>query len=184
VKLLDRVLRDWRIAQATSLIPPGAEVLDVGCHDGALFRAIGPALRSGLGLDGDLLGELEGPAYRLLPGYFPEDLPADAGPFDVVTMLAVFEHIPPDAQPTLVDAIHRVLRPGGLVVITVPSPAVDHILDVMMKARALDGMETEQHYGFVPADLPPLFADHGFEMTLERRFQLGLNNLYAFTRSA
>ncbi|UDY35587.1 class I SAM-dependent methyltransferase [Dermatobacter hominis] len=184
MKLLDRVLRDWRIAQATSLIPPGAEVLDIGCHDGALFRAIGPALRSGLGLDGDLLGELEGPAYRLVPGHFPEDLPPGSGPFDVVTMLAVFEHIPTDAQPALVAAIHDALRPGGLVVITVPSPAVDQILDVMIKARVLDGMETEQHYGFVPADLPPLFADQGFELTLERRFQLGLNNLYVFTRPA
>ena len=181
MKLLDRVLRDWRISQATSLIPPGAEVLDIGCHDGALFRAIGPALRSGLGLDGDLLGELEGPSYRLVPGFFPDDLPPGAGPFDVVTMLAVFEHIPPDAQEKLVGAIRDVLRPGGLVVITVPSPAVDHILDVMMKARILDGMETEQHYGFVPADLPPLFEAQGFEKTVDRRFQLGLNNLYAFT---
>ena len=181
MKLGDRVLRVWRIAQATSLIPPGAEVLDIGCHDGALFRSIGPALRSGLGLDGDLLGELEGPRYRLLPGHFPDDLPPGSGPFDVVTMLAVFEHIPPEAQEALVAAIRDVLRPGGLVVITVPSPAVDQILDVMIKVRVLDGMETEQHYGFVPADLQPLFRAQGFEMTVDRRFQLGLNNLYAFT---
>lgn len=183
MKLLDRVLRDWRIAQATSHIAPGAEVLDIGCHDGALFRSIGPALRNGLGLDGDLLGELDGDRYRLVPGYFPDALPDGAGPFDVVTMLAVFEHIPTDQQQGFVEAIHGVLRPGGLAVITVPSPVVDPILDVLMKLRVLDGMETDQHYGFDPSDLTPLFEKAGFVCRETRRFQLGLNNLYVFERS-
>jgi SAM-dependent methyltransferase len=182
MKLLDRVLRDWRIAQATSQIPPGAEVLDVGCHDGALFRAIGPALRRGLGVDGDLLGELEGERYLLRPGHFPEAVGAHEGPFDVVTMLAVFEHIPVEAQASIVRSCWDLLRPGGMVVITVPAPLVDTILDVLMQLRLLDGMETDQHYGFEPSDLVPLFTDGGFETMVERRFQLGLNNLFVFRR--
>ncbi len=182
MKLLDRTLRDWRIARATSQIPPGAEVLDIGCHDGALFRSLGPALRRGVGMDADLVGELEGERYHLYPGHFPDDLPADGGPFDAVTMLAVFEHIPNEAQAAVAAAIWDAVKPGGVVVITVPSPMVDPMLDVMIKLRILDGMETDQHHGFVPADLTPLFTSQGFELTLEERFQLGLNNLFVFTR--
>ena len=39
---VDRWIRDLRIGRAIRSIPPGARVLDVGCHDGALFRALGP----------------------------------------------------------------------------------------------------------------------------------------------
>jgi hypothetical protein len=30
------------------------------------------------------------------------------------------------------------------------------MLDAMVKFRVLDGIEHEQHYGFKPADVPPL----------------------------
>ncbi len=157
-------------------------MLDIGCHDGHLFRSLGPALRSGVGMDADLVGQLEGERYRLFPGHFPEDLPADVGPFDAVTMLAVFEHIPSDAQVAVVAACWNMLKPGGIVVITVPSPLVDPVLDVMIKLRVIDGMEADQHHGFVPRDLEPIFVSQGFLPTLNQRFQMGLNNLVTFTK--
>ena len=54
MRYLDRFLRDRRLAQVVRRIPVGAAVLDVGCHDGALFRAIGFGLRFGVGIDSDL----------------------------------------------------------------------------------------------------------------------------------
>jgi hypothetical protein len=72
----------------------------------------------------------------------------------------------------------RLLRPGGRLVITVPSPAVDHILHVGMALRLLDGMETHQHHGFDPRRVPEIFATAGFGVETARRFQLGLNNLF------
>jgi hypothetical protein len=74
-------------------MPPGAKVLDVGCDDGQLFRSLGPSLREGLGIDANLVGELTGDRYRLVPGYFPKDVPPDAGDFDVVSMLALFDPV-------------------------------------------------------------------------------------------
>ena len=106
--------------------------------------------------------------------------PKGTAPVDVVTMLAVFEHIAPEDQALVVQACADVLVPGGLVVLTVPSPLVDPMLDVLIKARLIDGMAHEQHHGFVPADLQPLFAAGGFAEVAAERFQLGLNNLYVF----
>jgi 2-polyprenyl-3-methyl-5-hydroxy-6-metoxy-1,4-benzoquinol methylase len=182
VKYLDRHLRDRRVGQIVRRIPPGARVLDVGCHDGALFRALGPALRDGLGMDDALLGPLTGDRYHLLPGSFPSELPSDAGEFDAITMAAVFEHIPTDEQAGVVKACWELLTDGGQVLLTVPSPLVDPLLDVLAAVRIIDGMEHHQHFGFKPADLTPLFTSHGFALAEHRTFQLGLNNLFIFAK--
>ena len=125
-------------------------------------------------------GAIEEPRYRLLPGRFPDDLPADVGTFDVVTMLALFEHVPVEAQKPVVAACRSCSSPAALAVLTVPSPAVDPMLDVMAKVRIIDGLSHDQHHGFKPADLGPLFEAGGFRTVVTKRFQLGLNNLFVF----
>jgi SAM-dependent methyltransferase len=182
VKYLDRYLRDRRLDQVVRRIPPGARVLDVGCHDGALFRVLGHSLREGLGIDAALAGPLTGPNYRLVPGSFPDALASDAGGFDAVTMAAVFEHIPIDQQDAVAKACWDLLVDGGQVVLTVPSPLVDPILDVLAATRIIDGLEHDQHFGFEPADLEPLFVRHGFDLAHRHSFQLGLNNLFVFVK--
>jgi SAM-dependent methyltransferase len=182
VNRLDRLLQDWRIGKAVRWVPLGARVLDVGCHDGALFRRLGPELGEGIGLDPALVGPIRGERYELRPGSFPAEAPDEPGSFDAVTMLAVLEHIPPDQQPALAEAVHRLLKPGGRVILTVPSPRVDTILDVLTRVRALDGMEADQHYGFRPDDVEPLMLAAGLDLVAHHTFQLGLNHLFVFRR--
>jgi len=182
VNALDRWIRDLRIGRAVRFIPPGARVLDVGCHDGALFRRLGPGLREGIGLDPALAGPLDGERYRLRPGSFPDDAPDEPGTFDVVTMLAVMEHIPADQQPAVAAAAFRLLRPGGRFILTVPSPQVDDILEWMIRLRLVHGMEAEQHYGFEPGDVMPLMEEAGFTLIERATFQARLNNLFVFER--
>ena len=69
-------------------------------------------------------------------------------------------------------------------VVTVPSSLVDPILDVLVAVRVIDGMQHEEHFGFQPADLVPLFRSAGFDLQDRHRFQLGLNNLFVFRRPA
>ena len=64
-------------------------------------------------------------------------------------MLAVLEHVQPAEQPVFAAACAKHLRPGGLLVVTTPAPAVDLILDVLTFLRLIDGMSLEQHYGFI-----------------------------------
>ena len=47
----DTVLQSWRIRKAAPYIPRGAHVLDIGCSDGALFRALQGRIASGVGID-------------------------------------------------------------------------------------------------------------------------------------
>jgi SAM-dependent methyltransferase len=181
LRALDRLIQRWRIVRATPFIPRGVRILDVGCADGALFRRLGSFLGEGLGVDPALLQPDTGHRYRLIPGTFPEDLPDDR-PFDVITLLAVVEHIPRNQQAALAQACVQALRPGGRVIITTPSPAVDHVLRVLKALRLVDGMALEQHYGFNPSEVVPTFTTAGMTLVAGRRFQLGLNNLFVFRK--
>jgi 2-polyprenyl-3-methyl-5-hydroxy-6-metoxy-1,4-benzoquinol methylase len=182
VNWLDRFVQDRRVRQAVRVIPADARVLDVGCADGALFRRLGARLRDGFGLDPDLPAPIRTERYRLEAGTFPDDGPHPPELFDVVTMLAVLEHVPEGEQKRVAQAAHDLLRPGGLFVLTVPSPQVDRLLDVLIRLHVLDGMDAEAHHGFEPDDVPPLLVRAGFSLRLRRRFQLGLNNLFVFER--
>jgi 2-polyprenyl-3-methyl-5-hydroxy-6-metoxy-1,4-benzoquinol methylase len=181
VKRLDRFLQRWRIDEAAPYVKRDARVLDVGCADGALFDRLGPLVGEGVGIDPDLRAPEQRGALRLVPGRFPDDLDVTA-PFDVITMLAVFEHVPGDQQAAWARACHRLLAPGGALVITTPSPLVDPILDVLLRLRIADGMSLEQHRGFDPREAPRIFLDVGFTLETWRRFQLGLNHLFVFRK--
>jgi SAM-dependent methyltransferase len=182
VNVVDQAIRDLRIAQAVAHIPPDSRVLDVGCHDGALLRRLGPTLREGIGLDPVLRAPLDGDRYRLLPGTFPSDVTDGPGTFDVITMLAVLEHFAPDDLKAVAVTAATLLRPGGVLIATVPSPVVDSLLAWMTRLRILDGMEAEQHHGFDPGEVVPLMAGAGLRLVRHQRFELGLNHLFVFER--
>jgi SAM-dependent methyltransferase len=182
MKSFDRYLRDARIARAKPYVRKGDVVLDVGCADGDMFEKWRGLISHGIGVDPILTEKQVTDTYELYPGLFPEALPSGVQ-CDVITMLAVLEHIPPDEQAKLADACAEMLRPGGRIVITVPSPRVDDILHVLDKLRLIDGMSMHEHYGFEPNDTLGVFPPPLFKLVTRKKFQLGLNNLFVFERA-
>ena len=184
MKAIDRFLQRRRIAVAMGWIPSGSRVLDVGSSDGELFAAGARAGRitSGLGIDPVPATAWVGEPFTFRRGTFPDAVEVDDGTFDVITMLAVFEHVPASAHPGWSRACHDLLRPGGRVIVTVPAAAVDPILDVLHTLRLIDGMALEEHHGFHAGDTPGAFGSERFALTRRRRFQLGLNNLFVLER--
>ena len=178
---LDRLLRDWRIGKAKREIPHGARLLDIGTYDGTLFGIVGVP---GVGIDPMLSAPIEvSDGVVLVRGFFPQDLPTEpASSFDAVTALAVIEHVTDGELRRWAVELARLLKPGGVLVITVPSPVVDHILRVLLRLRLVAGMEAHQHHGFAPGNVPRLFAEPQWRLVKHQRFQLGLNNLYVFQR--
>jgi SAM-dependent methyltransferase len=179
----DRILQNWRIAKARPFIPPGGRVLDIGSANGSLFEALGARISGGLGIDPALKTRSSMGSIPLIPGYFPADMPADVPPFDAITMLAVLEHFPEGSYEQLTRGCSRFLKPGGVLVITVPSPAVDEILAVLKWLRLVHGMALEEHHGFRVDQTLKIFAPPSFELLRNSRFQLGLNNLFVFRRT-
>jgi SAM-dependent methyltransferase len=183
MKYLDGFLQNWRMRQAVRHITSDVRVIDIGAHNGELFQLLGKRLRSGFGVEPLLSEKKQFESYVLEPGFFPEVRP-EAGNWDAITLLAVLEHIPRDQQVKLADACHQLLRIGGRVIITVPSPAVDHVLRVLKFLRLIDGMSLEEHFGFKPEDTTRIFSKPRFTLMRHARFQCGLNNLYVFEKGS
>lgn len=181
MKFLDRFLQNRRIRIAGKYIQKGSFVLDVGCGDGALFRSLKDKVVGGVGIDPTLEQSLPQNPFRLIKGYFPEALTEDQC-FDAITALAILEHIPTNEQRIFANACFERLKPGGLLIITVPSPQVDIILDILRALRLIDGMALEEHYGFKPAKTNEIFSSAGLRLVDSKKFQFGLNNLFVFTK--
>lgn len=180
MKPLDVLGQRWRIAKARPHIRPDSRVLDIGCADGAFFRALEGVVREGVGIDPNASDGLDA-RFRLIRGTFPV---AAEGlqPFDAAVALAVLEHVPLEQQPQFAAACFRLLKPGGRLILTVPSPVVDRIVHIEQRLHLADGMELHEHFGFDPRQTVPLFEAVGFKKMRVRAFQLGLNHLFVFGR--
>jgi 2-polyprenyl-3-methyl-5-hydroxy-6-metoxy-1,4-benzoquinol methylase len=179
MKWLDKFLQKYRIRKVLPYILPGKSVLDIGCHDGTLFRELGERISRGVGIDN--LNDPSWPAggFQRIVGFFPEDIPEEE--FDVITMLAVLEHFPADRVEALPGHLARCLKQGGFLVITMPSPVVDSILVVLKYLGLIDGMSLEEHHGLTLADVLTAFGKK-FELKVRQTFQLGLNNLLVYQK--
>ncbi|MDQ6880373.1 MAG: methyltransferase domain-containing protein [Candidatus Dormibacteraeota bacterium] len=91
-------------------------------------------------------------------------LPFEDAFFDVVTLLAVFEHLDLPVLEGLLREIHRVLRPGGVFVMTTPAAWTEAILRVMAYLRLVSGEEVGEHKAtYSPGRIVSLLATAGFD---------------------
>ncbi len=181
MRWLDGWLQRWRSSVARRWVPRGARVLDVGCHHGEFFRALGPRLGSGLGID-PLAAPASGPRWTITQDRFPPTVPLPPASFDAIVLLATLEHI--RDKDVFIEECFRVLRPGGRAIVTVPSTLVDPIVLALARLGLADGMSLDEHHGFDPSETRRLFVRHGFELVRWEEFQLGLNNLFVFATPA
>ena len=97
-------------------------------------------------------------------------------------MLAVIEHISEGQKLAFIKACYERLMADGVVVLTVPSPKVDVLLIILRFLRLVDGIAFEEHHGFNPSKVKPLFESVGFKFLAHKKFQFGLNNLFIFKK--
>jgi SAM-dependent methyltransferase len=180
MRIGDYLIQSWRLQVAKRWIPRGSRVLDIGCHQGELFKMLGQKIAPSIGLDPLYRGNNVVGEHRFFPQEFHEGLPFEDGSFDVLVLLATIEHM--HQKSAVAREARRLLNTGGFVVITVPSLFVDKILSLLLRIGMIDGMSLDEHHGFAPDDLPAIFVPEGFKLKRKQKFQFGLNNLYVFER--
>lgn len=114
-----------RAKAVCSVLPENIELLvDVGCDGGTLTKFIADCAKPRRIIGYDINEASIEYARRTKPGieFYVADarsLPLGDGVADVVTMLEVLEHMP-NPEKALSEA-HRVLKPGGRLIILVPN---------------------------------------------------------------
>lgn len=180
MRSLDQLLQRWRIFMAAKAIRPHDKVLDIGCFQGEFLFHVEKRIGIGIGIDPLLGSESMGEKIKLMRWSFQEPMPFPDNYFDVIVMLATIEHI--NDREAIARESSRLLKSTGRMIITVPEPAVDSVVDLLVRLRWADGMSLEQHSGFRPDTLPSIFSHYGFRLAARRKFQLGLNNLFIFEK--
>lgn len=90
-------------------------------------------------------------------------LPFDDCFFDVITMLAVIEHLEPVSIPSLVKEIRRVLKWGGIVIVTTPMPWTETLLRALSKINVVSSREIDEHKAaYDTEELANLFMQASF----------------------
>src|SRR5512143_432948 len=139
--LLEPTLARLRTQRANRLIPAelrGGRILDIGCGSFPYFLAH-TAFKEKFAVD-QLPMPRETAAKNKIEFFalnLNEEprLPFQGEYFDVVTLLAVVEHLDPASMAQLFQEACRVLRPSGMVILTTPAAWSDGILNLMARLR-------------------------------------------------
>jgi len=113
----------------------------------------------------------------LVRGDVGNPLPFRDASFDHVTLLAVIEHLrEPDG---VLREAHRILAPGGSLILTWPNARVDSILTVLRWIGLVSAeMRSDQHQPRrSPAEWAAKLSALGFHDIVHRRFEMGFNNV-------
>lgn len=109
-----------RMGRSVSLVREtrGDYLLDIGCGNGWLARAAGADHRY-IGID---VAWQDGPPAELtVVQADARALPFADECFDIVTIFEVIEHVPAGTEPAVLREVRRVLRPGGMLLLSTPN---------------------------------------------------------------
>ena len=164
---------------AAPFIRRGDRLLDIGCYDRSLIDSVLSEISTAVGIDSNASPRRDD-RVEMIQGHFPDEHRFPDAAFDSITLLAVLEHV--DDPAALAVECERILAPGGRLILTVPHPVVDTVLDALMFLRIADGMSAEEHHGFDVGLTKTIFEKASLPLYCKRHFQLGLNRLYVFAK--
>ena len=126
-------------------LPAGTRVLDAGCGEGVLVDEYAARLAIE-GIDAHYASERVTQASLT-------SLPYGDSSFDRALCLDVLEHLPFDAQPIALTELHRVLRSGGELLVSIPNLAhLQSRIHFLMRGRLIRTASELKHPGDRPAD--------------------------------
>lgn len=172
--LLENFLTKKRTRQANALIPDSfrqGRLLDIGCGSYPYFL-LNVEFNEKYGIDqpsvitASRFFSAPAPAIHLEKLNLDQQttLPFDREYFDVVTMLAVFEHIEINQTRELTAEIHRVLKKDGLFIVTTPTVWATPLLWLLARLRLVSPVEIDSHkQTYSHKKLTRIFEGSGFK---------------------
>lgn len=171
---IEPLLQWLRMKMVEPFLKPGGVLVDLGCDEEmTLIYQQGGRMKKAYGLD--IIAEPKKEKnVEIIRADLTKRLPLPDEMADVVTMLAVLEHIPKPQR--IVNEAYRILRPGGLFLVTVPSPASRPILELFAQIGLVRKEMVDQHETyFTPALLRATAQKAGFGRIMVEKWELGMN---------
>ncbi|MBE9166031.1 class I SAM-dependent methyltransferase [Pleurocapsales cyanobacterium LEGE 06147] len=183
--LLEPLLRHLRIRKVMPHIPKNSILLDIGCGTKATFlKSISPYIKQGFGVDFKVQDhQFHNIQTKQLK--FKNYLPFPDESFQVVTMLAVLEHI--EEEKEILQEIYRVLTPGGKLILTVPSVWSQPVLEFLAyKLKIASEAEIRDHKRYYDRKkLKKVLVEiTNFQDFHHQYFQLWMNNFCTAVKKA
>lgn len=183
---LDRLIRALRLRRIRRYIPAGSMVCDIGCGDGTVLMALRKRglIKQGTGLDPcaspGTKGDCEFIRTELLKAALPDRS------YDVVLMLAVLEHFERGSVAAVMEEIRRILKPGGLLIMTTPTPLSRPVLEFLaFRLHLISEREIRGHRHYYGRDeMESLARQAKFDIVRAAPFQGGLNSFYVLKKKA
>lgn len=178
--LLEGFLAKKRTQKANSLIKDKqrkGRILDIGCGSYPFFL-INTDFKEKFGLDPSLnLAKVKDKKLTLKSfDVTKSKLPFKENYFDVVTMLAVFEHLDEEKINFVLQNVKRVLKKGGIFIITTPAPWSDNLLHQMAKVNLISSEEIHEHKThYQRKKIVSLIESSGFD---KKNIQSGFFEIY------
>lgn len=180
---LDDLIFKLRAHEVLSSLPvPAPIVADLGSgYDARFLRVAHRSGRIGAGIVVDLSLDASRPeaGIDLIEADLSEPLPIADSSVDATTSLAVIEHL--DRPDVHLSEMHRILRSGGVAIITTPSTRSKRLLELLaFRLHVIDAAEIRDHkHYYTKTELRTLLVGAGFsENRIEyRSFELGMNQL-------
>ncbi len=189
--IFERFLSLQRVNCAVRLIQQergnarGGCLVDIGCGMHPIYLLVSKYEKK-YGLDKALPEKLS--VSRRFT-YMPYDIDVqDRLPFedqyvDVVTLLAVFEHVKHDRLQEFFSDIRRILKSGGVCVVTTPSVWSDGILRIMAKCHLVSPEEIEDHKNNLStSEIVKIFKQSGFSRVRRGYFECFFNRWFALIK--
>jgi len=160
--LLDKIFRFWRTQKIIGYILKESIICDIGCGIEVFFlNKIKSRIKKGVGLDQDLADRKEG-NLELKNIKINSNLPLTTSQFDAVTMIAFIEHL--DDPKNIIAETFRILKNGGRLILTTPSPIAKPILEFLAVLGLIDKREISDHKNyFWPKDIKKMLVYAGFK---------------------
>jgi 2-polyprenyl-3-methyl-5-hydroxy-6-metoxy-1,4-benzoquinol methylase len=176
---MEPVLRRLRIGKVLDEIKriPDCTLLDVGCGFNHKFLStVQPYIANGVGIDFKVPEETFG-KITTIQTTLNDTLPFSNNSFDIITMLAVLEHL--EQPDEICSEIARVLKPGGRLILTVPGKRAQVVLEFMAyRLGIVNRVEIEDHKKYYDLDELQELVDEidTLKLVSHKCFQLGMNN--------
>ena len=177
--LLENFLAKKRADKADLLIPEdlrSGRILDIGCGSYPYFL-LNTKFNKKFGIDPSIHNLSVQNGVNLKRAKAEKKLQFGNDFFDVVTMLAVFEHIDSKKINYLLNEVKRVLKKDGLFIITTPSPWADYLLHAMGKVGLISSQEINEHkHNHKRKKIESMIEEAGFD---RKKIKSGFFEFYA-----